>query len=132
VVPASVPVSQPPKVALPAPASFVSLEGKTVDEVTRMKKIALTIPQLALIVGTRAMAAAGVALLLGDRLDRRQRRAVGATLAAVGALTTFPLAAEVVSAARAQRRDIPEPPTIAESPVATERQNRATPLAPRT
>jgi hypothetical protein len=70
-----------------------------------MRTVTLSIPQLALLVATRAMGAAGVALLLGDRLDRDQRRAVGATLAAVGALTTLPLVAEVVSAARASRRD---------------------------
>jgi hypothetical protein len=66
-----------------------------------MRSVTLTFPQLALIVMTRAMAAAGVALLLGDRLDRRQRRAVGATLAAVGAITTIPLAADVLAGTRA-------------------------------
>jgi hypothetical protein len=74
-----------------------------------MRAVTLSIPQLALLVATRAMGAAGVALLLGDRLDRDQRRAVGVTLAAVGAITTLPLVAEVVSSARAQRRDVPAP-----------------------
>lgn len=68
-----------------------------------MRTLTLSPPQLALIVATRAMAAAGIALLLADRLDRSQRRAVGATLVAVGVLTTVPLAAEVMSAARGQR-----------------------------
>jgi hypothetical protein len=70
-----------------------------------MRAVTLSIPQLALLVATRAMGAAGIALLLGDRLGRDQRRAVGATLAAVGALTTLPLVAEVVSSTRASRRD---------------------------
>ena len=68
-----------------------------------MKSVTLSLPQLALIVATRAMAAAGAALLFADRLDRDQRRAVGMTLVAVGALTTLPLAAEVISASRAPR-----------------------------
>ncbi|MNS23656.1 hypothetical protein D3C72_554790 [compost metagenome] len=87
-----------------------------------MRSVTLSFPQLALIVGTRALAAAGVALLLADRLDRRQRRAVGATLAAVGAITTLPLAAEVVSATRPQR------PTPVEQGADTDRQARQAPL----
>lgn len=61
-----------------------------------MKTKMITLPELGLIAGTRAMAGAGIALLLADRLNPDQRRAVGWTLLAVGALTTIPLAAEVM------------------------------------
>ncbi|MNU02852.1 hypothetical protein D3C72_2466830 [compost metagenome] len=54
------------------------------------------------------MAAAGVALLLSDHLHRDQRRSVGLTLVAVGALTTLPLAVEVISSARASGTDAPD------------------------
>ena len=64
----------------------------------------ITLPRLALIAGTRAAGGAGLALLLGDRLSREQRRAVGWTLVAVGVLTTFPLAADVLFG---ERRDDP-------------------------
>ena len=57
-----------------------------------MKKVEVTLPELALIIGTRAMAAAGVALLVADRLSKDQRKAIGWTLALVGAITTIPLA----------------------------------------
>ncbi len=57
----------------------------------------ITLPELALIAGTRAALGAGVALLLGGRLDEGQRKAVGWTLFAIGALSTVPLAAEVLS-----------------------------------
>jgi hypothetical protein len=57
-----------------------------------MKKAELTLPDLAVIVGTRAMFAAGVTLLLGDKLPKEQRRAIGWTLTLVGAITTIPLA----------------------------------------
>ena len=60
-----------------------------------MKQVTLSVPQLALIAGTRAAAGAGLALLLGDRLKPEQRRAVGWTLLAVGIVTTFPLLADV-------------------------------------
>ena len=73
-----------------------------------MRTVTLSIPQLALLVATRAMGAAGIALLLASRLDRGQRKAVGTTLAAVGVLTTFPLLAEVVSANRAQHPGTPD------------------------
>jgi hypothetical protein len=49
-----------------------------------------------LIAGTRVALGAGLGLLLGERLDRTQRRAVGWTLLAVGVVTTFPLAAGVL------------------------------------
>ena len=64
----------------------------------------VTLPELGMIAGTRAALGAGIALLLGDRLDRKPKRAVGWTLFAVGALTTLPLLAEVL-----HRQPSPEP-----------------------
>jgi hypothetical protein len=52
----------------------------------------VTIPEIVLIAGTRVV----LGLLLADRLTEDQRRAVGWALVAVGALTTIPLAAEVL------------------------------------
>jgi hypothetical protein len=60
-----------------------------------MKRSELTLPELGLIAGTRAMLGAGVALLLADRLSEEQRKAVGWTLLLVGAASTVPLAVEV-------------------------------------
>lgn len=60
-----------------------------------MKKVRLTLPELGLVVMTRALLGAGVALLLADKLDAKQRRAIGWTLTAVGVLTTLPLGVEV-------------------------------------
>ena len=60
----------------------------------------ITVPELALIAGTRAALGAGVALLLGGRLDASQRKAVGWTLFAIGAISTVPLAAEVLGNGR--------------------------------
>jgi hypothetical protein len=60
-----------------------------------MKPAALTLPELGLIAGTRAMLGAGIALLVGDKLSEEQRKAVGWTLVAVGVLTTIPLAINV-------------------------------------
>jgi hypothetical protein len=48
------------------------------------------------IAGTRAMAGAGAALLLADRLSRDQRKAVGWTLFLIGAASTVPLVANVL------------------------------------
>jgi len=56
-----------------------------------MKKTKLTLPELALIASTRAALGGGLALLFGDRLDKKQRRAVGWALFLVGAVTTIPL-----------------------------------------
>jgi hypothetical protein len=56
----------------------------------------VTLPELGMIAGTRAALGAGIALLLGERLEPKPRRAVGWTLLTVGALTTLPLLANVL------------------------------------
>jgi hypothetical protein len=65
-----------------------------------MKRSELTLLELGLIAGTRAMLGAGVALLLADRLGEDQRKAVGWTLFLVGAVSTVPLAIEVFGTRR--------------------------------
>ena len=60
-----------------------------------MKTVRLTLPEIALLAGTRAALGAGVGLLLGEKLKPEQRQAVGWTLLVVGLLTTIPLALEV-------------------------------------
>ena len=61
-----------------------------------MKTVELTFPELALIAGTRGILGAGIALLLADQLKPEQRKSVGWTLFAIGALSTIPLALEVL------------------------------------
>ena len=60
-----------------------------------MRETRLTLPELALIAGTRGALGAGVALLVADRLSAEQRRSIGWTLFLVGAISTVPLAMEV-------------------------------------
>jgi hypothetical protein len=55
-----------------------------------MKRIDLSFSQLLFIIGTRVALAAGVGLLLSEKLPSRRRRPVGLTLVALGALTTLP------------------------------------------
>ena len=57
-----------------------------------MRDPTLSFPEFMFIVGTRAALAAGVALLVSDRLSRSQRRSIGPALLAVGAVTTVPAA----------------------------------------
>lgn len=71
-----------------------------------MKQANLTLPEIALIAGTRGMLGAGVAFLLADRISTPSRRAIGWTLFAVGALTTIPLAANVFGKSRASLRAV--------------------------
>ena len=61
----------------------------------------VTVPELFLIASTRAVLGAGVALLLADRLTKDQRKAVGWTLLGIGAITTIPLARQVIFSNRA-------------------------------
>lgn len=65
-----------------------------------MKKAELTLPEIALIAGTRGMLGAGAGLLLADKLNDDQRKAIGWTLLIIGAISTIPLAIEVLSSRR--------------------------------
>jgi hypothetical protein len=65
-----------------------------------MRETRITLPELALIAGTRAALGAGLGLLLADRLAEDQRKAVGWTLLLIGALSTIPLAFEVLGGNR--------------------------------
>ena len=56
----------------------------------------LSLPELGLIAGTRVALGAGIGLLVADRLNEDQRKAVGWTLLGVGVLSTIPLAANVL------------------------------------
>lgn len=67
-----------------------------------MEEIKLSLPELGLIVGTRAALGGGVALLLGEHLDKEQRKAVGWTLFLVGAVTTIPLVMLLFAKRRSQ------------------------------
>ena len=62
--------------------------------------VTLEMPLLMLIVATRAALGVGIGLLLADKL-RDHRRAVGAALVAVGAVTTIPAAMAIVRARQA-------------------------------
>jgi hypothetical protein len=61
-----------------------------------VKTVELSLPEVGLIAGTRAVLGAGVALLLADKLDPKQRQSVGWTLTAIGLLTTIPLMLQVL------------------------------------
>jgi hypothetical protein len=65
-----------------------------------MRETRISLPELGLVAGTRAMLGAGLGLLLADRLDPEQRRAIGWTLFLVGAASTIPLAFEVLGGRR--------------------------------
>ena len=65
-----------------------------------MKTSALTLPEIGLIAATRGLLGAGIALLAADRLTAEQRKAVGWSLFLVGAVTTIPLVADVLSKRR--------------------------------
>jgi hypothetical protein len=66
-----------------------------------MHRTPLSFPEIGLIAGTRAALGAGIALLLADRLNDDQRRGVGWTLVAVGAITTVPIVIQLLSEQRA-------------------------------
>jgi hypothetical protein len=67
-----------------------------------MKERILTIPELILIAGTRVALDVGIGLLITDKLTDHERWAAGWVLAGVGALTTVPLAMDVLAKPVAQ------------------------------
>lgn len=60
-----------------------------------MREHSVTLPELALIAGTRGMLGLGLGLLISERLGSNQRRSVGWTLVIAGALSTIPLAVQL-------------------------------------
>ena len=55
-----------------------------------MRNLTIAPPALAFVMMTRAALAAGIGLLLADRLPAGRRRTLGKTLVAIGAATTVP------------------------------------------
>ena len=61
-----------------------------------MRERSLTIPEVMLIGGTRVALGVGLGLLISDKLSRDVRKGAGWALLAVGALSTIPLAIDVL------------------------------------
>ena len=57
-----------------------------------MRRLALTIPEIAFIAGTRGALGVGVGLLLSSKIGESRRRALGWGLFALGVATTIPAA----------------------------------------
>jgi uncharacterized membrane protein YhhN len=71
-----------------------------------MRETTVKMPVITMVAMTRAMVGAGAALLLGDKLNEKQRKAAGWSLFLVGAATTVPLAMIVLGASRPARKPI--------------------------
>jgi hypothetical protein len=67
-----------------------------------MIKTRLTLPQIGTIAGTRGALGAGLGLLLGGKLNKEQRRALGWMLVLVGAISTIPLLRMALNSAEAE------------------------------
>ena len=61
-----------------------------------MRKPDLTFPELMFVVGTRAVLAFGVGVLVAGKLGDKQRRLLGGALVAIGAVTTVPALMAVI------------------------------------
>jgi hypothetical protein len=70
-----------------------------------MKRLDLSLPEFLFVIATRAALAAGVGLLLSNRLRGGKRRQVGLTLIALGAITTLPAAIFVRQGFRREDRE---------------------------
>ena len=71
-----------------------------------MQERTVTIPELILIAGTRIALGVGIGLLIADRLTANERRAAGWALVGVGALTTVPLAMNVLGKSEVTERGL--------------------------
>jgi hypothetical protein len=74
-----------------------------------MNNLVLNFPTFGFVVATRALLGVGIGLLLADRIPAERRRALGATLVAIGAATTIP-AAIAVTRARSRSAESDEIP----------------------
>ena len=69
-----------------------------------MKSVLLNLPTLGFIVSTRAALGVGIGLLMSERIPAQRRRAIGATLVAIGAATTVPAAMAVIRSVRRSKQ----------------------------
>lgn len=60
-----------------------------------MKSVNVSLPEAILVIGTRAMAGVGIGLLVANHMIASERRKVGWSLFAIGALSTIPLAMRI-------------------------------------
>jgi len=65
-----------------------------------MQETRISLPELGLIAVTRAALGVGIGLLLSEQIGGWARRGIGWALVVFGALTTIPLAAEVLGKGR--------------------------------
>jgi len=72
-----------------------------------MKNITLPIPIFGFVVATRAALGLGIGLLVADRLPPERRKAAGAVLVTIGALTTIPALLAVRQSLRRRPARIP-------------------------
>jgi hypothetical protein len=70
-----------------------------------MREKAVTIPEIAIIAGTRAAFGFGLGLLLAEKLPRDTRRGAGYALLIVGALSTIPIVLGILG--KSQVRESP-------------------------
>ena len=80
-----------------------------------MNRLNVSFPELFSVASTRALGGVGIGLLLADHLAPSNRRAVGWTLLAFGAITTLPLATRILPRLFADR-SAPVNPVPAEAP----------------
>jgi hypothetical protein len=73
------------------------LAARTVE--ASMRRLDLSYREFGFIVATRALLGAGIGMLLADRVGRR-RTGLGASLVALGALTTIPAVFTLLGARR--------------------------------
>ena len=83
------------------------LDGYTVAPLCVMKERGLTIPEIALIGGTRVALGVGIGLLISDRLNKDQRKGAGWALFGIGVLSTVPIAIGILT-----KRPIAEKPVV--------------------
>jgi len=72
-----------------------------------MKTVVLGMPMFGFVVATRAALAAGVGLLLANRIPESRRRVIGLTLVSIGAATTIPAAMAVFRGRQNRTAELP-------------------------
>ena len=79
--------------------------GCTVAAEEFMRERGLTMPEIAVIGGTRAALGAGIGLLISDRLNKDQRKGAGWALLGIGVFSTVPIVIGILT-----KRPISEKP----------------------
>ncbi len=69
----------------------------------KKREVTISLPELGMVGVTRLMLGAGIGMLLSERFNSEERKAIGWTLVGVGTIASIPIGLELLGALKSER-----------------------------